>query len=328
MNPPDEIMMKFFLPNIRGLLAHKFKEKNFSQGKIAQFLCVSQASISYMLSKNQEYFYLNLKKIGLNEDEIRNIINLIAEDCITRSSIEGLYTLYSFWKKLLSSGRICEFHKRISPLFSNCDLCLILFKKEEIDLEKQKILKELEKAIVLIENSPYFNLIVPEVAVNIVMAINNAQTKSDIAAIPGRIVKIKNKVKALMKPEFGASNHMAEVLLLVMSFDPSIKAAINIKYDLIIENIIKRMGINYAFTPEKKRNDILERNNVVLESIASLLKKHKTIPKIIIDKGGYGIEPITYIFDKDALSVAKVAIGIAEQYAKTFIDRSNLFNIV
>ncbi|MEM3063123.1 MAG: thiamine-phosphate synthase family protein [Nitrososphaerota archaeon] len=316
-------MVKFFLPNIRGLLAHKFKEKNFGQGKIAQFLGISQASISYMLSKNPKYFYLNLKKIGLNENEIENIVNLITEDCITRSSIEGLYTLYSFWKNFLSSGKLCEFHKRMFPTLGNCDLCIILFKKEEIDGEKQRILKELEKAITLIENDPYFTLIMPEVAVNIVMAIDNAKTKFDVAAIPGRIVKVKNKAKALMKPEFGASNHMAKVLLLVMSFNPSIKAAINIKYDSKIESIIKNIGIKYAFTSIKNKINVLEKESIILNSIASILKKNKFCD-IIIDKGGYGIEPITYIFGKDAVSVAKIAIEIAKRYSEILINLSSI----
>jgi len=323
MNPPDEIMVKFFLPNIRGLLAHKLKEKNFSQCKIAQFLGVSQASISYMFSKNQEYFYLNLKKIGLNENEIKNLIDLIIEDCIARGSMEGFYTLYSFWKNLLSSGKLCEFHKRMFPTLGNCDLCIILFKKEEIDGEKQRILKELEKAITLIENDPYFTLIMPEVAVNIVMAIDNAKTKFDVAAIPGRIVKVKNKAKALMKPEFGASNHMAKVLLLVMSFNPSIKAAINIKYDSKIESIIKNMGVKYAFTSIKNKINVLEKEDIILNSIASILKKNKFCD-IIIDKGCYGIEPITYIFGKDAVSVAKIAIEIAKRYSEILINLSSI----
>lgn len=324
MNPPDELMVKLFLPNIRGLLAHKLREKKFSQGKISQFLGVSQASISYMLLKNPEYFYSNLKKISLNEDEIKNLIDLIIEDCITRSSIEGFYTLYSFWKKLLSSGRLCEFHKRMFPMLANCDICLMLFRKEEIDSEKQNVLKEIEKAVSLIESSPYFNLIMPEVAVNIVMAIDNAQTKFDVAAIPGRIVRIRNKAKALMKPEFGASNHMAKILLLVKSFFPSIKAAMNIKYDSKIEAIIKRMGIKYAFTSTKTKRkfNILERENIILDSITSILKSSKSnnnFYEIIIDKGSFGIEPITYIFGKDALSVARIAIDIAKQYGKALL---------
>jgi predicted fused transcriptional regulator/phosphomethylpyrimidine kinase/predicted transcriptional regulator len=324
MNPPDEIMVKFFLPNIRGLIAHKLREKNYSQGKIAQFLSVSQASVSYMFSKNQEYFYSNLKKIGLNEDEIKNLIDLIIEDFIIRSPMESFYTLYSFWKNLLSSGRLCEFHKRMFPTLANCDVCITLFRKEEINSEKQRVLKEVEKAVTLIENDPYFPLIMPEVAVNIVMAINNAQSKFDVAAIPGRIVRIKNKAKALLKPEFGASNHMAKVLLLVMSFNPSIKAAINIKYDSKIETIIKNMGIKYTFTSIKHKYDILEKEDIILNSIASMLKKSKDFYDIIIDKGSFGIEPITYIFGKEAISVVKIAIEIAKRYAETFINLSSI----
>ncbi|OYT67965.1 MAG: thiamine-phosphate synthase, partial [Candidatus Wolframiiraptor sp. EX4484-121] len=44
---------------------------------------------------------------------------------------------------------------------------------------------------------------------NLVMAIEGADDLSDVAAIPGRIVRVYDGVKASEAPWFGASRHVA-----------------------------------------------------------------------------------------------------------------------
>ncbi len=62
--------------------------------------------------------------------------------------------------------------------------------------EQAQILGSLVKAIALIEKCREFSLLVPEVRVNLVYALSNANKVSDIAAVDGRITVVNGYPKA------------------------------------------------------------------------------------------------------------------------------------
>jgi predicted fused transcriptional regulator/phosphomethylpyrimidine kinase len=45
------------------------------------------------------------------------------------------------------------------------------------------------------------------------MALSYARDLSEVAGIPGRIVKVQDKVKAVMEPNYGVSRHVAATVL-------------------------------------------------------------------------------------------------------------------
>jgi len=96
-------------------------------------------------------------------------------------------------------------------------------------------LQELQNAMYILSTNPCGRLI-PEVQSNLVYALKGAQNESQVAAFPGRIVRIHDSVRTIAVPEFGASKHMAHVVLTVLKYDASFRSAMNIAYS---ENIIK-----------------------------------------------------------------------------------------
>ncbi|MFQ5838036.1 MAG: bifunctional hydroxymethylpyrimidine kinase/phosphomethylpyrimidine kinase [Thermoplasmata archaeon] len=78
---------------------------------------------------------------------------------------------------------------------------------------------------------------VPEVGINLGYAVPGAQGYDDVCAVRGRIVRSGDKAVAVGPPAFGASRHVARVILTVMTFDPSFRSAMNVGYT---EELVKR----------------------------------------------------------------------------------------
>ena len=86
---------------------------------------------------------------------------------------------------------------------------------------------EILEAVEYIENCKEFVSILPEVRTNLVYAASDAKTPDDVVGIDGRITVLNNMPYATGKPRFGASSHMARLILELMKVDPSIRAGIN-----------------------------------------------------------------------------------------------------
>ena len=134
-----------------------------------------------------------------------------------------------------------------------------------------------------------------------------------MAAIPGRVVKVKGKLKSVANPEFGASHHTAKLLLTLMKDSPllGIKATICIRYDQKIQDAIDSLGITYSqlqIISSVKKDD--QEDYEVMHAIETQLNTEK-IPEAIIDPGGEGREPIAYLLGKTAVEVVQQAIRIA-----------------
>ncbi|MEM2210166.1 MAG: bifunctional hydroxymethylpyrimidine kinase/phosphomethylpyrimidine kinase [Nitrososphaerota archaeon] len=184
----------------------------------------------------------------------------------------------------------------------------------QIQAEKYLVLENLSKAVELLESHKEVLKLIPEVQSNIVMALPKpyAKTIKDVAGIPGRIVKFKDRVKAVGNPEFGASSHVARILLKVMEYDQNIRAAMNIKYSQEILEACKKLGFTISFFDRKEEPmEIKSIEGATLQwGVEYAIKKIGKVPDIIYDLGEVGKEPMIRIFDKDAISVAKKVIAI------------------
>jgi predicted fused transcriptional regulator/phosphomethylpyrimidine kinase/predicted transcriptional regulator len=322
-------MVNDFLPNIRGLVSHELKEKGESQRRIATLLGITQARVSYYLRRKKTQFASELaEKFGISLGDITSYSKLLAEDA-TRSQTDGIFTLYSVWKNLLFNGMVCSIHQRESGVSADCAVCMELFKPQrelgkvtDREAEDIQVIHEISQAISLLENSAYFPSIMPEVSVNIAMARNNPLTTRDVAAIPGRINKIHGRAKALVLPEFGASNHMSRVLLLANSKDSRLRSVINVKYDVRVDAILRELGIPMRYTFSGKGARTMGSGNAGAYHDAVLLRLSQVkIPEepnvstlALIDRGSEGVEPMTYLAGAKATDLGHVALKIAKEY--------------
>ncbi|MDG6906137.1 MAG: hypothetical protein JRN20_10175 [Nitrososphaerota archaeon] len=330
MQPPCEIMVNDFLPNVRGLVSHELHDKGESQRRIAMLLGITQARVSYYLRRRKSSFVSELTtKFGITQNDVVNYSKLLAEDA-SRSQTDGIFTLYSIWKNLLFTGMICAVHKKDSNVSHECSVCMEVFKpardSSEVSTQQSEdfqILKEISRTITMIESSVYFPDIMPEVSVNVAMARRNPKTTRDVAAIPGRINRIHGRAKALVSPEFGSSNHMSNVLLLVNSRQSEFRSVINIKYDDVVGRILDDLHLAKRFTNAYKNNGSDSSKVGMSDDDAVLLRLSQTSLECkeglslvaIVDRGSEGVEPMTYLIGKRAMEVGQVALKIAEAYS-------------
>ncbi|MFQ5800338.1 MAG: thiamine-phosphate synthase family protein [Candidatus Hydrothermarchaeales archaeon] len=153
----------------------------------------------------------------------------------------------------------------------------------------------------------------PEVGMNICYAKEGTQSLQDVAGVAGRIMKVGNRIRALGSVEYGASKHIATIILAAMSQDNQLRAAMNIKYrPEIIEGIERTGGFaisSFDRSAEPKDKSTMEWGTI--EAIRSLGR----VPDLIYDRGGIGKEPMIRILGKgpsDVVSKLRRIIGAAD----------------
>lgn len=174
--------------------------------------------------------------------------------------------------------------------------------------DRYHVLRNVGEAVELVENNTGLSNLIPEVGCNIAMGIQGASSVSDVAAVQGRIVKLKGSAHSVGCVAFGASSHIARIVLTAMQFDSSIRSAMNIRYSEEAISGIEKLGLHASsFDREDEPEDVSTMEWGVVEAI----KKEGKVPDVIFDKGGYGKEAMIRLLGRDALEVAGRAVQIS-----------------
>jgi hydroxymethylpyrimidine/phosphomethylpyrimidine kinase len=181
------------------------------------------------------------------------------------------------------------------------------------EAERYQVIENLKEAIAILEAHKEFSALIPETQANIAMALPFADSTIDVAAIPGRIVKIGKGVKAFSYPEFGASSHVAKTILTAKKYDDSIRAGLNIKYSEKIIEACKNLGWIVSSYDRRKEPNKVKRTEGMSVSWGTdqAIKKVGKVPDVIYHKGDWGKEPMITLLGKNSVEVAKMAIKLA-----------------
>jgi hydroxymethylpyrimidine/phosphomethylpyrimidine kinase len=184
---------------------------------------------------------------------------------------------------------------------------------------RYNVLMNLEKAKILIEATPGIAMLVPEVGMNIAMAIPYAEGINDVAAIDGRIVKMFGGVKAAGNPKFGCSSHLAKYIIDVIKHDERKTAAINIKFSDDILKVLEKWGMTISLYDRRKEPEEIKRveGMTIPWGVKEAIKKVGKAPDVIYHKGDVGKEPMIVIFSEQAYDLAKLAVKLTREVKKT-----------
>jgi len=163
-----------------------------------------------------------------------------------------------------------------------------------IEAHKVSMLEELEDSGAQLERILDSRL-VPEVGTNMAYAVLGAIEPEDVAAFTGRIVRVGFGARKVGCARFGASKHIARIVLAASSRNPEMRCAMNIRYsDENLELCRKaRLAIG-TFDRAKEPEGVSSMTWGVLWAI----DKRGSVPDIIFDKGGHGKEPMIRLLGK------------------------------
>jgi hydroxymethylpyrimidine kinase / phosphomethylpyrimidine kinase / thiamine-phosphate diphosphorylase len=142
---------------------------------------------------------------------------------------------------------------------------------------------------------------IPEVGMNFVYAFPNAKTRNDVCGIEGRITRYKDRALLCGTLDFGSSKHVAAIVLAAMSFDTTMRSALNIRYTKKTLQLCTNLGLTLGSFDRK-----IEPANA--SSTMEWGTKHAIttagyVPDIISDAGAVGKEPMIRILGKNPQDV-------------------------
>jgi hydroxymethylpyrimidine/phosphomethylpyrimidine kinase len=172
-----------------------------------------------------------------------------------------------------------------------------LFAREQ---ERYRVAEALRASLIRLQKAPVGHL-VPEVQSNLGYALPFAETCQDVAAFPGRLGQLEKKIVSVSAPAFGASKHIATIILTAMRHDPGFRSAMNIRFsDGLIERC-KALGWKVcSFDRREEPQAIKEKEGSSLEwGTERVLSKETEIPDVIFDRGDVGKEPMIRVLGRN-----------------------------
>ncbi|MEM1509121.1 MAG: thiamine-phosphate synthase family protein [Thermofilaceae archaeon] len=295
---PLDVGRELYVMPLRATIAKELNSRGWSQREIARAIGVTQVAVSKLLKGRQVIEKMRL--LGIEELEIKLLLNSLLEQ-LEMGRVEKAAALASrYWLLVTASGSACRAHMSFGWKVTPCTACMRSV-YPRIAPAKAEALADIERAIFLAESSRLLAKVMPEVLSNVARAIKGASTTSEVVAIPGRLAKVESRVKA-RSPAFGASRHLAEVLL-----SSGYASCINIKYDKTVRKALEALGLGFL---EFSSEDFPGPNPAA--AVLSKIKEEGSVPRVVVDRGGLGIEPVTYIFGATAVEVVLLAEKIAQ----------------
>jgi hydroxymethylpyrimidine kinase/phosphomethylpyrimidine kinase len=180
------------------------------------------------------------------------------------------------------------------------------------EMERYRTSQELKKAMASLKNRR-IGFLIPEVSSNLGYALPYAEGVEDVAAFPGRIVRFGDDVASLGDPEFGASRHVANIILTVMKFYPDMCSAMNIRYSKEQVALLRKKGFRVGhFDRRREPKRVKEEEGSSLEwGVGEVLKTFRGVPDFIYDEGDVGKEPMIRVLGRNPEEVVNKVLKAA-----------------
>ena len=135
----------------------------------------------------------------------------------------------------------------------------------------------------------------PAVGMNIAACTKHATRVEEVAAYPGRMTLVEGMLRRHETPMFGASNHLANLLMQVRKSDPSKTAILNLRPPTV-GGMVDQGDLDYIS---------YELDFELGTAPKGELAPHSGQLDIIIDEGAFGWEPSLYILGSSTMEVVE-----------------------
>lgn len=307
INTGIEFIVENVMPIIRSLIAKKLVGQGLSQLRIAKILGITQPAVNRYVNKDEDELMRRINELGLDTGWVETIVDNVVKLVMEGRENDALEYLTNTIALELGSLKLCEAHRRVVPTIPiNCTACSILL----IGIN-DSIIRNVERALSMLEAHPEIKYLIPRVLMNIVEAKPNATNEDDVVGVPGRIGVYGDRIIIGSKPTYGSSRHLGRLIIRCMAYKPQFRSVASIRYDEKVENAIKSAGLKYTKVgPHKEANE-----DEVIEEVSTAIKNEPNLD-VVIDLGGYGLEPVSYVFGMDSIDTAMKILRIA-----SYIDK-------
>lgn len=287
-----ESVVKQFLTTYRHALITTLKEGGKTQQQIADMLCLTQAAVSNYLKRDAEG-----EGIPGMDRVIEDLAGRSAE-MIEEAGIVPVMDMVCHACKVhrFPDQPLCARHVAEIPSLEagGCAICSKYLDPSVVAAadERGSILHELIVAARHACALPGFPALVPEVQSNIVLGTATpGKDASDYAAFTGRIARVGGIARPAGAPAFGASTHLARIVMLVRARHPAIRGAMCIRHAKDIDEAMKDAGLNFIHLVD-------ENDGLAIDG--ELQRAGTTPPDALVFTGVVGLEPLTYLLGTSA----------------------------
>jgi len=279
------------------MLIKQLADRGWTQQRIAESLSLTQAAVSNYLKKEDDVHEEDLEIV---EPLVQQSVVAFEKDTPRIDVIMGA-VCRTCKQERGPGGRFCMLHgDEIQSLNEErCAICSMYLDKTllKMDVERRLIFDELQEAYNRIRNNKSYVALIPEVQSNLVMGLKNPEKNciDDYAGFPGRIFKYdETEAKIAGYPSFGASKHIARILIAIRDKIPSIRSATCIVYNQQIKEALEQSRFASLNLENEKDLDALSH---------AIQAQELSILDVVVFEGMVGLEPLTYIVGTSASDV-------------------------
>ncbi|MDE1726405.1 MAG: bifunctional hydroxymethylpyrimidine kinase/phosphomethylpyrimidine kinase [Thaumarchaeota archaeon] len=178
---------------------------------------------------------------------------------------------------------------------------LVIVRQKNTDSIEDELSMAINQFVAIKEVHRY----IPEVQTNFVFSKPNPESIFDILGLEGRIVKTGRQVIVTGILKYGGSRHVANAILEMARKFPTIRSAINIKYEdkTIKKAIAKRFRVSHYDRALESHGTKNMEGKTISWGIKNAIAKFGNPPDIIYHTGDIGKEPMILIFGKTPKNV-------------------------
>jgi len=282
----EEIVVEEFLPTVRAMLAERLRERGLTQHEVADLLGISQSAVSKYAHGGVE------RNARIEADErVRELVDRLAEGLAggTVTPVGALVEIEVLVRRLERGDLLATLHEEAIPALAEHGPVAV-HDPEGAVRTAERVRASVRRGLRGLENTGGFADLIPAVGSNLVECLPGADGIDDVVAVPGRILDVKGRATVPADPEFGASEHVASVLLAARAAGSDARAALNVRYGSAIVEALEKRGLSaVAFDPEA------DLGAAVADALAE-----RPDAAVLYHAGGFGIEPAVYVLAPDA----------------------------
>ncbi len=184
----------------------------------------------------------------------------------------------------------------------------------EREVAVRHCLDSMVRAISLLESVKGMGMLIPEIQSNLCYALPCPRGHGDVLGVKGRIVRWGDYARAMGPVLFGASRHVANIVLTANRHDPSVRSAMALRYHPRWVDALREAGYAVAsFSRQEEPKEVKEREGSTLSwGVDTVCKGLGHVPRFIYDEGDIGKEPVIRLLGTHPEAVVKGAVEILD----------------